>query len=181
MVIILNVFGSYRNFLNVLGCLVRVMNPAIGNPDHDIPLLCHVCGKMYKNQTTLRRHLTTHGAKDYLCVICRKSFSNREYLLSHIRMYLNRLHTNKIHCTCNRTSVWHSSWSTKDLSSQWHQLHSHALGCSVDPGSSMTLAAFMHPEMSPCIQSKQHSLNFQYKWLEILCPCVIEVFILHTK
>ena len=49
---------------------------------------CHLCGKTYARQSTLRTHMKSHnGEKPYQCSICQKSFTQAANLTAHLRTH----------------------------------------------------------------------------------------------
>lgn len=48
---------------------------------------CHLCGKIYKYNHHLKRHLTSHsGAKPFICSLCGKSFTRKDSCRDHMRL-----------------------------------------------------------------------------------------------
>ena len=48
---------------------------------------CHLCGKVYKYNHHLKRHLTSHnGAKPFVCSLCGKSFTRKDSCRDHMRL-----------------------------------------------------------------------------------------------
>ena len=48
---------------------------------------CLVCGKKFKNQKTLRRHLKRHADKPHVCPTCQKKFFRKDELQSHMKTH----------------------------------------------------------------------------------------------
>jgi len=58
------------------------MNIQTGDFQH----ICHICGKVSKCRSHLKKHLTTHSSeRPYTCSLCNKHFSRSESLTRHLK------------------------------------------------------------------------------------------------
>jgi len=55
----------------------------------EMPYLCTLCGKSYRQQANLQRHITIdhEKAKNFSCSLCRKSFGYKSVLNEHMRVH----------------------------------------------------------------------------------------------
>ena len=49
----------------------------------EFPFVCQVCSKSFAERSTLRKHISTHGEKQFHCDSCGKSFARKDYLTKH--------------------------------------------------------------------------------------------------
>ena len=80
------------------------------------PYACAFCPKRFSENSTLRKHEATHGAKNYTCPVCERGFvrkvRNREMIDGHsfiIQGLSNKMKTwQKCHIDQNKNSNKHS-------------------------------------------------------------------------
>lgn len=49
------------------------------------PVACHICGKLYKVQSTLRKHMVKHNGQDIKCPHCDTTYKDKGSLQFHLR------------------------------------------------------------------------------------------------
>ena len=49
------------------------------------PYECYLCEKMFSENSTMRKHLLTHGPRNHSCFHCRKCFVRKDYLIKHLK------------------------------------------------------------------------------------------------
>lgn len=65
------------------------------------PYSCTFCGKCFSENSTLRKHEATHGAKNFQCDICDKGFVRKDYLAKHMLTHRQTYKCSQCHYVCH--------------------------------------------------------------------------------
>eukprot|EP00095_Tigriopus_kingsejongensis_P005707 snap_masked-scaffold810_size94089-processed-gene-0.11 protein:Tk05707 transcript:snap_masked-scaffold810_size94089-processed-gene-0.11-mRNA-1 annotation:"zinc finger protein 674" len=65
------------------------------------PYECQLCGKRFSENSTLRKHEATHGAKQFHCSFCDKAFARKDYLLKHVQTHQQTFRCSECSFVCH--------------------------------------------------------------------------------
>lgn len=68
------------------------------------PYECQVCGKRFSENSTLRKHEATHGAKQFHCDVCDKAFARKDYLIKHRQLHQQTFRCSECSFVCHSES-----------------------------------------------------------------------------
>jgi len=70
----------------------------------ELPYKCTMCDKRFSENSTLRKHIATHGDRNFQCSVCSKAFVRKDYLAKHELIHRQTYKCSQCRFVCHEKS-----------------------------------------------------------------------------